>query len=69
MRMHGMEYFKMLFDYVLRRTGPGVCQVTAEIRLHFPPVVTKGILLFCVTQLFLSLKSFSARHCDKFSTS
>jgi hypothetical protein len=69
MRMHGIEYFKMLFDYVLLRTGPGVCQVAAKIRLHFPLVVTKGILLFCVTQLFLSIKSFSACHCDKFSTS
>ena len=69
MRMHGMGYFKMLVDYMLQRTGPDVCQVAAKIRLHFPPVVTKGILLFCVTQFFLSLKSFSARHCDNFSTS
>jgi hypothetical protein len=50
MIIHGMEYFKMLFDHVLRITG--VFQAAARIGLRFPLVVTKDILLLYITQLF-----------------
>jgi hypothetical protein len=52
-RMHGVEHFKMLFDYVPHRTGPGVCQVAAWIRLHFPPVVTKEVFVIVCNPVVL----------------